>query len=129
MKTTSIAMLLGLFLAAATSVSLAQDTTSSGKSKTEARTITGCIAQGTTSHSYVLNGNDGSTWDLKSDKVVVADHVGHTVTVKGTVSHVTMHNTKEEAKDAAASVGMKKTNDEHGDLEVASLRMVSKSCK
>jgi hypothetical protein len=77
----------------------------------------------------VLDGNDGSTWDLKSDKVAVADHLGHTVTVKGTVSHVTMHNAKEEAKDAATSVGMKKTNDEHGDPEVASLKMVSKSCK
>ena len=129
MKSTGIAMLLGLFLTAATSVSVAQDTTSSGKSKTPGRTITGCIAQGTTSDSYVLNGNDGSAWDLKSDKVAIADHVGHTVTVKGMVSHVTMHNAKEEAKDTAASAGMKKTNDEHGDLEVASLRMVSKSCK
>jgi hypothetical protein len=127
MKTSGIAMFLGLFLAAATSVSLAQDTTSSGKSKTEVRTITGCLAQGSSSHSYVLNSNDGSTWDLKGDKV--ADHVGHTVTVKGTVSHVTMHNAKEEAKDTAASAGMKKTNDEHGDLDVESLRMVSKSCK
>jgi hypothetical protein len=131
MKTTGIAMLLGLglFLTAATSISLAQDTTSSGKSKTQARTITGCIAQGSSSDSYVLNGNDGSTWDLKSDKVAVADHVGHTVTIKGTVSHVTMHNAKEEGKDAAAGAGMKKTNDEHGDLEVASLKMVSESCK
>ena len=129
MKTTGIPLFLGLFLAATTCVSLAQDTTSSGKSKSQERTITGCIAQGTTAESYVLNGEDGSTWDLKSDKVVVADHVGHTVTVKGTVSHVVVHNAKEEAKDAAASAGMKKTNDEHGDLEVASLRMVSKSCK
>jgi hypothetical protein len=40
-----------------------------------------------------------------------------------------MHNTKEEAKDAEAKTGMKKTNDEHGDLNVASLKMVSKSCK
>ncbi len=129
MKTTGIALFLGLFLTAATSVSLAQDTTSSGKSKTAERTITGCITQGASSDSYVLNGNDGSTWDLKSDKVAVADHVGHTVTVNGTVSHVIVHNAKEEAKDTAASAGMKKTNDEHGDLEVASLRMVSKSCK
>ena len=129
MKTSGIAIFLGLFLATVTSVSLAQDTTSSGKSKTQVRTITGCLAQGSSSNSYVLNGNDGSTWDLKSDKVALADHVGHTVTAKGTVSNITMHNMKEEAKDAAASAGMKKTNDEHGDLDVASLKMVSKSCK
>jgi hypothetical protein len=129
MKTTGIAVFLGLFLAVATNVSLGQDTTSSGKSKAEVRTITGCLAEGSSSKSYVLNANDGSTWDLKGDKVVLTDHVGHTITVKGTVSHVTMHNAKEEGKDAAAGAGMKKTNDEHGDLDVASVKMVSESCK
>jgi hypothetical protein len=126
---TSIAIILGMFLAATMNVSLAQDTTSSGKSKTKDRTVTGCLDKGSSSDSYVLKGNDGSTWDLKSDTVALADHVGHTVAVTGAVSNVTMHNTKEEAKDAEAKTGMKKTNDEHGDLNVASLKMVSKSCK
>jgi hypothetical protein len=129
MKTSGIAIFLGLLLATAMNVSLAQDTTSSGKSKAQVRTITGCLAQGSSSNSYVLNGTDGSTWDLKSDSVPLADHVGHTVTVKGAVSNITAHNAKEEAKDAASSTGMKKTNDEHGDLHVESLKMVSKSCK
>jgi len=129
MKFAKIAVALGIFLFAFAGVSQAQDTTSSGKSKSEVRTITGCLAPGTSSGSYVLNGNDGSTWDLKSDKVALADHVGHTVTVKGTVSNTTLHNMKEEAKDTAASAGMKKTNDEHGTLDAASLKMVSKSCK
>lgn len=127
MKTSGIALALGLLLV--TAVSLAQDTTSSGKSKSDVRTITGCLAQGSSSDKYVLNGNDGSTWDVKSDTVALADHIGHTITAKGTVSNVTMHNMKEEAKDAASSAGMKKSNNEHGDLEVASLKMVSKSCK
>jgi hypothetical protein len=127
MKTSGIALALGLLLI--TAVSLAQDTTSSGKSKSDVRTITGCLAQGSSSDKYVLNGNDGSTWDLKSDTVALADHMGHTITAKGTVSNVTMHNMKEEAKDAASSAGVKKSNNEHGDLEVASVKMVSKSCK
>jgi hypothetical protein len=127
MKTSGIALALGLLLI--TTVSLAQDTTSSGKSKSDVRTITGCLAQGSSSDKYVLNGNDGSTWDLKSDTVALADHMGHTITAKGTVSNVTMHNMKEEAKDAASSAGVKKSNNEHGDLEVASVKMVSKSCK
>jgi hypothetical protein len=127
MKTSGIVLALGLLLIAA--VSLAQDTTSSGKSKSDVRTITGCLAQGSSSDKYVLNGNDGSTWDLKSDTVALADHIGHTITAKGTASNVTMHNMKEEAKDAASSAGMKKSNNEHGDLEVASVKMVSKSCK
>jgi len=78
---------------------------------------------------FVLNGKDGSTWNLKSDQVALAEHMGHTVTVKGVVSNVTMHNMKEEAKDAAASAGVKKENSEHGDMQVASLKMVSGSCK
>jgi hypothetical protein len=127
MKTSGIALALGLLLLGG--VSLAQDTTSSGKSKSQVRSITGCLAQGSSSDKFVLNGNDGSTWDVKSDSVSLADHVGHTITAKGTVSNVTMHNMKEEAKDAASSAGMKKTNDEHGDLQVASVKMVSKSCK
>jgi hypothetical protein len=86
------------------------------------------LATGCSADKFVLNARDGSTWDVKSDKVSLADHVAHTVTVKGTISDVTMHNMKEEAKDAAASDGIKKGN-EHGDLAIDSIKMVSKSCK
>jgi hypothetical protein len=109
--------------------SAAQDTTSSGKSKSKDRTVTGCLAVGASSNTYALNSKDGSTWNVKSDMVALSDHVGHTVTVKGVISNVTMHNMKEEAKDAAASAGMKKDNSEHGDIDVASIKMVSSSCK
>ena len=127
MKNLGLSLALGALLVV--SMSAAQDNTSSGKSKSKARTITGCLTQGDSSGKFVLNGNDGSTWDVKSDSVPLADHVGHTITAKGTVSNVTMHNAKEEAKDAAASAGVKKTNDEHGDLEITSVKMISKSCK
>ena len=127
MNNAGISLVLGVLLLA--SVSLAQDTTSSGKSKAKERTITGCLAQGSNTNKFVLNGNDGSTWDVTSDSVSLADHVGHTITAKGTVSNVTMHNAKEEAKDAAASAGMKNSNNEHGDMDIASVKMVSKSCK
>ena len=128
MKGIGIAIAFGLLLVTA-SATPAQDTTSSGKSKAEVRTETGCLAKGDSANSFVLNASDGSTWDVKSDQVALADHVGHEVTVKGTVSNVMAHNAKEEAKDAAASAGMKKSNNEHGDMEVASLKMVSHSCK
>jgi len=109
--------------------SSAQDTTSSGKSKAAMRTFTGCLTKGDSANEFVLNSKDGSTWKLNSDQVALAEHVGHTVTVKGVVSNVTMHNMKEEAKDAAASAGVKKENSEHGDMQVASLKMMSSSCK
>jgi hypothetical protein len=127
MKNLFLLVALGGMLLA--SVSVAQDTTSTGKSKAKHRTITGCLTQGSSSDKFVLNGNDGSTWDVKSDAVSLADHVGHTVSATGTVSNVTMHNAKEQAKDEAASTGMKESNDEHGDLNVSAVKMVSKSCK
>jgi hypothetical protein len=127
MKAIGVALACGLLLI--TVGSSAQDATSSGKSKSEDRTVTGCLAKGDSAKEFVLNGKDGSTWNVKSDQVALADHVGHTVTVKGVVSNVTMHNMKEEAKDAAASAGVKKENSEHGDMQIASLKMVSSSCK
>jgi hypothetical protein len=81
------------------SVSLAQDTTSSGKAKSKDRTITGCLqTHGSGPDKFVLMGNDGSTWDVKSDSVVLADHVGHTISATGTVSSVTMQNAKKKPK-------------------------------
>jgi hypothetical protein len=127
MKAIGVALACGLLFI--TVGSSAQDTTSSGKSKSADRTVTGCLAKGDSAKEFVLNGKNGSTWNLKSDQVALAEHVGHTVTVKGVVSNVTMHNMKEEAKDAAAGAGVKKENSEHGDMQVASLKMVSGSCK
>jgi hypothetical protein len=127
MKAMGIALACSVMLV--TVGSSAQDTTSSGKSKSADRTVTGCLAKGDSAKEFVLNAKNGSTWNLKSDQVALAEHVGHTVTVKGVVSNVTMHNMKEEAKDAAASAGVKKENSEHGDMEVASLKLVSSSCK
>lgn len=100
------------------------------KDKAEARTVTGCLAKGDTGNSdeFVLTAQDGSMWDLSSKSVSLAEHVGHTVTVTGDVAHATMHNMKEDAKDAAHDVGMKKENKESGNLKVSSLKMVSDSC-
>ena len=69
------------------------------------------------------------TWEVRSSKVALAEHVGHTVTATGVVSNATAHNMKEVAKDAAKDSGMKKTNDEHGHLTVTEVKMVSESCQ
>jgi hypothetical protein len=59
----------------------------------------------------------------------LAEHMGHTVTATGVVSNATMHNMKEDAKDAAKDSGATKTYDEHGHLTVTQVKMVSDSCK
>lgn len=99
------------------------------KEKADVRDITGCLSKGDSAKEFVLTGNDGSTWEVDSGKVVLAEHVGHTVTATGVVSNATMHNMKEDAKDAAKDSGATKTNDEHGHLTVTQVKMVSDSCK
>ena len=97
-------------------------------SKSNVRDITGCLSNGDSAKEFLLTATDGSTWELRSDKVSLSEHVGHTVTATGAVSHAKMHNMKEDAKDAAKDSGMKKSDAEHGHLTVTDVKMVSESC-
>jgi hypothetical protein len=108
---------------------LAQDTSGTPKAKAEVRDITGCLAKGDSADEFLLTGKDGSTWEVRSKEVALADHVGHTVTAHGVVEHAKIHNMKEDAKSAAADAGMKKDDTEHGHLTITSVKMVSSSCK
>jgi hypothetical protein len=96
-----------------------------GESKKDVRDITGCLSQGDDPKEFILKGSDGSSsWEVRSDKVALAEHVGHTVTVTGVVSNAAMHNMKEDAKSA-----VDKDSNEHGHLTVTAVKMVSDSCK
>lgn len=98
------------------------------KSKSDVRSITGCLARGEAAHEFTLVGDDGSTWELKSPRVALAKHVGHTIAATGVVAHSKMHNLKEDAKDAAKDTGAKKDTSEHGHLTVTSIKMVGETC-
>ena len=98
------------------------------KSKADIRTITGCLSKGDSAKEFMLAGNDGSTWEVRSSRVALADHVGHTVSATGVVSNAAMHNMKEDAKDMAKDSGMKKDNSEHGHMKITDVKMVSDSC-
>ncbi len=97
----------------------------------KAATVTGCLKQGDGAHEFQLLAKDGSTWELRSDTVNMAPHVGHTVTITGTRSelHAKGHELKEKTKGEMAEHGMKDNANEHGHLTVRSLKMVSPSCK
>jgi hypothetical protein len=99
------------------------------KSKSDIRDVTGCLSKGNSADAFVLNGDDGSMWDVKSSRVNLGKHVGHTVTLTGVVSHAMMHNMKEDAKDVAQDTGAGKSNNEHGHLKVTNAKMVSASCR
>jgi hypothetical protein len=88
------------------------------------RTLTGCLSQGGDAKSFNLLADDGSTWVLRSKTATLSDHVGHTVTVTGKVWHGTMHGGKEKTKDAVDPGA-----EEHGHLSVATISMVSDTCK
>ncbi len=51
------------------------------------QTVTGCLRKGagTDSKIYTLMDENGKLWDLRSTTVSFAPHVGHMVTVSGTI--------------------------------------------
>jgi hypothetical protein len=89
----------------------ADDSASKGKSDT--RSITGCLSQGDNAKEFKLTADDGSTWEVRSSRVV---------------KNAKAHNMKEDAKDMAHDTGAMKHNEEHGHMTVTDLQMVSDSC-
>ena len=110
-------------------VVLAACTFGFAKDKADVRDVTGCLSKGDSANEFLLTGTDGSTWEVRSSKVALAEHVGHTVTATGVVSNATAHNMKEDAKDAAKDSGMKKSDTEHGHMKITDVKMVSESCQ
>jgi hypothetical protein len=97
----------------------AQDTTDTSR---KTRTVTGCLQKGNHANEYHLIA-ENAKWDLRSDNVRLADHVGHEVKVDGAVSNAAFHGMKEDLK-----AEVDKTPTETGDLTVTNLEMVSDSC-
>jgi hypothetical protein len=125
----SIVFLAGVILLGYAGCAFGQD-----KPKSKVRTITGCLTKAKGGDEYLLAGRNGSTWEVHSgddsgSRVSLSDHVGHTVTATGVVSHAKLHNLKEDAKETATDTGVKKDDREHGHLTITSIKMVSDSCK
>lgn len=89
----------------------------------DVRVVTGCLSKDGT-NEYRLTAKDGSTWEVKSDAVKLAAHVGHTVTLTGAVENPTLHGVKEDTKET-----LDKKAKEHGRMAVTKLKMESNSCK
>jgi len=91
------------------------------------RTLTGCVHQD--GEDYNLTTKTGGTWELKSDVVKLAPHVGHTITVSGVVSNAALHGAKEDVKGEAREHGVAKHSTEHGHMTVTNAKMDSDSCQ
>jgi hypothetical protein len=127
MKVKMTMAFLALFLfAGAAGLAAAQDETKTTHKKT--RTLRGCLQKGDDAKEYRLTTAKGSTWEIKADSLNLGEHVGHTVSVTGVVSHAKVHGMKEDAKDEAKEHGVDKDATEHGHMTVTNLSMVSESC-
>lgn len=123
MKTKLTLSLVALCCLALSPILRAQESATEDKSA-DMRSVTGCLSKGDSAGEYAITGEDGSTWELKSNTIKLASHVGHTVTVTGKVWHPDMHGAKEKAKGAVDDNAK-----EHGHLNVTKMSMVSDSCK
>ena len=126
MKITKVAIWM-LALAAFSSVTgtaRAQDEKKTTHQKV--RTLTGCLHKD--GDDYTLTTKSGGTWEVKSDAVKLAPHIGHTITATGVVSNAAMHGAKEDVKDKAKEHGVANDSTEHGHMTVTNAKMVSDSC-
>jgi hypothetical protein len=97
----------------------AQEKSASGKTS-----VTGCLQKGDEAGEYSIAGEDGKTYGLRSKAVKLSEHVGHKVTVTGTLRAESAEKEKGEAEEHE-----KKEAAEAGDIRVTNLKMVSDKCQ
>ena len=94
------------------------------KSAGSKATVTGCLQKGDEAGEYSITGEDGKTYGLRSKTVKLSQHLGHKVTVTGTLGAESAETEKGEAEEHE-----KKEAAEAGDIRVTDLKMVSDKCQ
>ncbi len=89
----------------------------------QAVSATGCLQKGQENGGYYLTDENGKTWELMGSGL--AAHVGHKVTVSGHEMEASKSHETKVASDEKAEAG---TN-QHADLKVTHVKMVSESCQ
>jgi len=91
--------------------------------------VTGCLQTGDEENEFVITNKAGKKYEITSTSVGLTGHVGHRVTVKGTM--VAEEKAENEAKEEKDEKGEKEEAQEHegGHLLVTSLTMLSPKCK
>jgi hypothetical protein len=100
-------------------IASAQEKSAGGKT-----TVTGCLQKGDEPGEYSITGDDGKTYGLRSKAVNLSEHLGHKVTVMGTLRAESAEKEKGEAEEHE-----KKEAVEAGDIRVTSIKMVSEKCQ
>ena len=86
--------------------------------------MTGCLQKGDEPGEYSITGEDGKTYGLRSKAVNLSQHLGHKVTITGTLRAESAEKEKGEAEEHE-----KKEAVEAGDIRVTDLKMVSDKCQ
>jgi len=89
------------------------------------KSVTGCLQKGDKADEFSITDTDGKTYGLRSSTVKLGDHLGHKVTVTGTLRPEREENEANEAKERNEQNEKK----EAGDIRVTSLKMISSSCQ
>jgi UDP-N-acetylmuramyl tripeptide synthase len=113
---TAVSLVLRLYV---TPAGFAQATGTGGKT-----TVTGCLQKGDEANEFSITGEDGKTYGLRSSAVDLSKHLGHKVTVTGTLKAESYEKEKGESEEHE-----KKGVAEAGDIRVTNLKMVSDTCK
>ncbi len=87
-------------------------------------TVTGCLQKGDEADEFSITGEDGKTYGLRSSAVDLSKHLGHKVTVTGTLKAESYEKEKGESEEHE-----KKEVTEAGDIRVTNLKMVRDTCK
>jgi hypothetical protein len=94
------------------------------KSAGPKQTVMGCLQKGDEPDEFSITGEDGKTYGLRSSTVDPSKHLGHKVTVTGSLKAESYEKEKGEREEHE-----KKEAAEAGDIRVTNLKMVSDSCK
>jgi hypothetical protein len=82
------------------------------------------LQKGDEAGEYSITGEDGKTYGLRSKTVNLSQHLGHKVTITGTLRAESGEKEKGEAEEHE-----NKEAAEAGDIRVTDLKMVSDKCK
>ncbi|MGE5109517.1 MAG: hypothetical protein ACM3JB_01585 [Acidobacteriaceae bacterium] len=99
-----------------------QEKATSGK-----QDVTGCLQKGDEAGEYMITAEDGKTYGLRSKAVDLSKHVGHKVTVTGTMRAESAEHEKAEAAENKQNEKMESA--EAGDIRVTNLKMISDKCQ
>ena len=97
--------------------------------------VTGCLQKGDEENEFVITDKAGKKYEIMSKSVALGEHVGHTVTVKGTaITEEKGEEAKEEKSEKAEKAekgdeAKEAKEYEGGHVQVTSLVMVSPKCQ